>query len=281
MTFEYSVQELTGMDGTALALHSWRPSAKAQGCLFYVHGIQSHAGWLFESGPELAGRGVSTFVLDRRGSGHSGGYRADLPSADRILDDYLIGLAAARADAGNVPCTVLGQSFGGSIVGALAARPGGLDADRLIYCTPALGQQEARHGVERLAELRARTGLEAASIGLADEDYTDHDRYLQFMANDYLMLRQITARGRATMIAVEESYMGRGAETSVPVHLVRNASDPIIALDVAERVLERLHGSYDTVTFPVHRHYIEFSAARREYWKWLAGVTVSRRRDPV
>jgi alpha-beta hydrolase superfamily lysophospholipase len=273
------VVQVAGADGTPLALHSWSPPepVASRGLLFYIHGIQSHAGWLFETGPDLARRGVVTAALERRGSGRSGGMRGDLPSARTILDDYRAGLEAVRTSWPALPVTVLGQSFGGSILAALVAD--GLAADRVVYCAPALGQQRARHSAARLAEVRALTGLEHSPIGLADEDYTDLARYLEFMANDPLMLRQLTARSRATMVELEQSYLGRRAGTSAPVHLARPEQDPIIALDEAEMVLRTLHGSVETATFATRHHYLEFTSTRRDYWDWLADLVLPAERD--
>jgi alpha-beta hydrolase superfamily lysophospholipase len=261
-------------DGTPLTLHRWTPEDSApRALLYYVHGIQSHAGWLFETGPELARRGVACYALDRRGSGRSGGVRGDLPSAATITADYLRGLRTARAEQPGLPVTVLGQSFGASIVAAMAGA-GAIAADRLIYCTPALGQQRARHGTDGLKELLELTGLDYAPIGLADEDYTDEPRYLEFMANDNLMLRQLTARARATMAELELSYIDKRARREPTVHFVRTEVDPIIRIDAAEQALGDLHGTFGTVAFPITRHYIEFSHARRAYWDWLADVVV-------
>jgi alpha-beta hydrolase superfamily lysophospholipase len=272
----YSVWEIPSADGTPLALHCWAPSepSNAIGVLYYVHGIQSHAGWLFETGPALARGGVITYVLDRRGSGRSGGLRGDLPSAQIVTDDYLYGLRAVRHDWPDLPATVLGQSFGASIVAALAAS-GSLAVDRLIYCTPALGQQRARHGAEGMVKILKLTGLERSPIALDDADYTDQERYLEFMANDHLMLRQLTDRGRATMVQLEQSYLEREATSTASVHFVRTTHDPIIAIDEAERMLRRLHQKISVVTFPIKQHYIEFSPVRRDYWDWLTRMVVS------
>lgn len=270
------VRELAADDGPPLALHRWAPAEQSavRAVLYYVHGIQSHAGWLFETGPELARRGVVTYALDRRGSGRSGGVRGHLPSAATITGDYLRALRFTQAEQPGLPVTVLGQSFGGSIVAALAAT-GDLAVDRLVYCTPALGQQRARHGADRLTELLELTGLEHSPIALDDEDYTDQPAYLEFMANDDLMLRQLTARGRATMVELELSYLEVQAQVDTPVHFVRTDADPIIALDEAQRVLADMYGTFSTITFPISRHYIEFSHARRDYWDWLADTVAA------
>jgi alpha-beta hydrolase superfamily lysophospholipase len=269
----YELLETVSADGTPLALHRWAPPTRSatRGVLYYVHGIQSHAGWLFETGPELARRGVLTYALDRRGSGRSGGIRGDLRSAWVITEDYLAGLRAARRETPELPLTVLGQSFGASIVAALVAA-GPLPADRLVYCTPALGQQRVRHDKETLTGLLELNGTEYTPIALDDEDYTDQSRYLEFMANDHLMLRQITERSRASMVELEKFYLDHRAMVATPVHLARVETDPIIALDAAERVLGELHGTFSTITFPIAQHYVEFSSARRDYWDWLAEI---------
>ncbi len=57
-------------DGIKLALHSWL-SQKPKAILFFVAGMHSHAGWLFEAGPYFADRSISVFCLDRRGTGIS------------------------------------------------------------------------------------------------------------------------------------------------------------------------------------------------------------------
>lgn len=259
-------------DATPLALHCWTPPGGVGllGVLFYVHGIQSHAGWLFETGPELAARGVVTCVLDRRGSGQSGGHRGDLPTADIVVSDYRLGLAAVRLRFPGLAVTALGQSFGASVLAAAAV--GGLTADQLVYCTPALGQQLARHGPARAAEIAQLDGLGYSAIALVDEDYTDDRRYLEFMANDHLMLRQLTDRSRATMVELERRYVESSIDTGVPVHLVRVEHDPIIDLDTAAVVAARLHGPVRITTLSARRHYVEFSPYRRDYWDWICGV---------
>lgn len=276
MNTSYSLSTFPGSDGTSLALHSWAPPSQVPitGVVFYVHGIQSHAGWLLETGPSLAQRGITTYALDRHGSGRSDGTPGDLPSAQVIVDDYWLGLAHVKARHEELPLTVLGQSFGASIVASMAMS-GLSEADQLVYCTPALGQQHARHSAEFLEELRNLTGEEYWPLGFVDEEYTAIPRYLELMANDHLMLRQITERSRATMVEIEDTYLGRVAECRIPVHLVRTLTDPIIDLKQSQAVLSTLHGEFNTVHHAENHHYIEFASSRRDYWDWLAGTVAS------
>lgn len=259
---------LTAADGTALALHRWTTPG-ANSAVFYIHGIQSHAGWLFETGPELNARGIDVYALDRRGSGRSEGPRGHLPSADLVLDDYARALAAVAAQVGGPGPVVLGQSLGGSVLAALwCSRE--LPVRRLVLCAPALGQQRARHAPTALAERRGRAGTAPQPVGLADGDYTDLPRYRAFLAADPLMLREVTSAMQATLVHLEDLYVTGAPRTPLPVDLAVPAHDPIIDLWAARTTLQRLTSAVHEEVFATDRHYLEFTPARTAYWDWLA-----------
>ncbi|MGH4029081.1 alpha/beta hydrolase [Actinomycetota bacterium Odt1-20B] len=269
--------ELTAADGTVLSLRTWLPDGPARAAVVYVHGIQSHSGWLFETGPELAARGVAVHAADRRGSGTSTGPRGHLPSAEQVLDDYARLLADVRAHAPGIPLTVVGQSFGGSVLAALVTRDLVPADARLVFCAPALGQQRARQDSGALAALRTGGGLATTPLSLTDADYTDVTEYLDFMANDSLMVRQITASTRSVMVWLEDVYMRGGTwdeRVTGPVHFVRPGHDAIIDLDTSWTVLSGLTRHATPVELPGSAHYVEFSADRHTYWDWLAATAI-------
>ncbi|UYM22854.1 alpha/beta fold hydrolase [Streptomyces albus] len=193
----------------SLALHTWDDGRPGLADLFYVHGLQSHAGWLFETGPALLERGVRLTVLDRRGSGASSGSRGHVPDARTVLDDYgsALGRVAAAAPG---PVTLLGQSFGGSLVAALVASGQVPDGTRLVLCAPALGQQRARLDQAARDRVRRARGTSLSVVRLEDEQYTEHPGYLRLMANDGLMVRSVTDSFRAAMVETEDLYVEAG-----------------------------------------------------------------------
>ncbi|MFE9926452.1 alpha/beta hydrolase [Streptomyces sp. NPDC005774] len=264
----HTTHTLTASDGVALTLHGWTVPGAAT-ALFYFHGIQSHAGWLWETGPELNARGIDVYALDRRGSGRSAGLRGHLPSADLVLSDYTRALEAVAERVGGTGPVALGQSLGGSLLAALWCT-GELPVGRLVLCAPALGQQRARHTPAALAERRARAGTTPQPVGLADGDYTGLARYREFMASDPLMLREVTSATQATLVRLEDLYATGTPRTPLRVDLAVPEHDPIIDLRAARATLRRLTSDVHEEVFAANRHYLEFTDARTAYWDWLA-----------
>ncbi|MEU6115113.1 alpha/beta fold hydrolase [Streptomyces sp. NPDC047117] len=262
--------EMTAADGTPLVMRRWL-ATEARAALFYLHGIQSHSGWLWETGPFLAERGIEVYALDRRGSGASGGPRGHLPSAGTVLDDYAAALDLVHELTDGMPVTAVGQSLGGSVLAALCAtRETGLSG--AIFCAPALGQQRHRHGPAGLARMRLLSGTETTPVNLKDEQYTELPRYLSFMAHDPLMLRAVTHQSRATFVALEDSY--RSAVLSLPAALLLPSEDSIIHIGRTCEVMRGLAPHAAVRTFAANSHYVEFSEVRTEYWHCVQEMAI-------
>jgi len=262
--------------GESLALHTWNDGRPDLIDLFYIHGLQSHAGWLVETGPALLERGVRLTALDRRGSGLSTGRRGHLDDARLALDDYASVLARV-AGAADGPITVIGQSFGASLLAAMVATGRVPKLTRIVLCAPALGQQRARmDDVTRDMVLR-RGGDGVSVVEIEDEQYTSMPEYLRMMANDALMVRALTEGFRAAMVEVENLYVAAGTEpwSSHRVCVALPERDAIIDQQASLRMLETLAPHAQIRKFPTNSHYLEFTAVRAEYWDWLAEVTLA------
>lgn len=259
----------------SLALHTWGDTSAELSDVFYVHGLQSHAGWLFETGPALLDRGVRLTALDRRGSGRSPGRRGHLDDAAALLDDYAAALAAL-ADTATAPITVVGQSFGGSVLAALVATGRVPESAAVVLCAPALGQQRARMDAAALDIRRLHKGSGYTVVRIEDEQYTDVPEYLRVMANDGLMVRSLTDSFRSVMVEIEDLYVtgGAGPWSDRDVFVALPAADSIIDQAASLAVLEDLAPHARLREFPTTSHFLEFTPARTGYWDWLAGLTV-------
>ncbi|WP_405822474.1 lysophospholipase [Streptomyces sp. NBC_01390] len=267
------------VDGVGLALHLWRPRGETKGAVFYFHGLQSHAGWLWEVGPQFADNDIAFFVLDRRGSGISGGERRDVPDVETIVADYVAAITHTRELIGDdVPLTLFGHCLGGSFLAALLHHPDfAVRYDATVFCSTWLGRLHAVLDDEERAALAAETGTEPWDAGLRSADFTDEPRYQEFIDNDDLAARTLTRRSRAVLLALERLYLdpGRPRLPDVPAAFVSGLTDPIIDLDATREVFQGLFADGGlAVQFPTDRHYLFYTDAGRALVDWTSTHTL-------
>jgi alpha-beta hydrolase superfamily lysophospholipase len=265
--------------GTDLALHLWRPRGETKGAVFYFHGLQSHAGWLWEVGPQFADNDIAFFVLDRRGSGISGGERQDVPDVGTILADYVTAISHVRELIGDdVPLTLFGHCLGGSFLAALLHHPDfTVRYDATVFCSTWLGRLHAVLGDDERAALAAETGTEPWDAGLRSTDFTDDPRYREFIDNDDLAARTLTRRSRAVLLALEELYLSpdRPQLPDVPAAFVSGLTDPIVDLDATREVFQDLFCDGGLlVQFPTDRHYLFYTDVSRSLVDWTSTHTL-------
>jgi len=263
---------LTSDDGLKLKVNVWA-STKPVATLLYIHGIQSHSEWLFETGPFLASKGINVVAMDRRGSGGSEGERGHSDNADLILRDYRLAWQYAAQLYEHLPFIVLGQSFGGSILAALACRYP-MRADAIIFSAPALGQQRSRHDLYKLNQLRAIKGQERMPLGIRDAEYSSDDKYLRFIANDGDVNRNITSSMASCLVELEDIYFDNRLclqRIKCPVHLIKPLHDSIIDMRTSREVLAR-HIDIIEHEIDTFSHYMEFSSKRYDLWKSIRAI---------
>lgn len=102
-------------DGETLFLRRWNPdrviSGKSEMAILILHGITAHSGAYDMAGEPFSQSGYTTFGLDYRGHGLSGGNRGDAPSLDRWVNDMAETVAFIK-DLGFPEVVVLGHSLG-------------------------------------------------------------------------------------------------------------------------------------------------------------------------
>lgn len=256
-------------DGIALALHHWRAAAP-RAVVCYVHGTQSHAGWMFETGPALAAHGCTVYALDRRGSGASSGRRGDVESHRQWCDDYLGVLADVRARHRELPLLLVGQSFGGAIAAGVAYDPRA-EHDALLLVAPLLVPKPG-------PPWQGRPEGEPIAVTVPDDWYTSDPRYLAFMASDSLMVRALTPRFHRARAELAEATLARGAPLADrPCALILPRRDRIVDLVRAREVFDQLAGGRGIVIeLPTEDHFIEFSPCRSILWHLEAAFAETR-----
>ncbi|MDH6112522.1 alpha-beta hydrolase superfamily lysophospholipase [Kitasatospora sp. MAP12-15] len=263
--------------GTELALHLWRPK-NVKGAVFYFHGLQSHAGWLWEVGPQFAANDIAFFTLDRRGCGISGGERSELADADSVLGDYLAALRTVREMIGDdIPLNLFGHCLGGSFLAALL-HDERLDVryDSAVFCSTWLGRLHSTLSADQRRTLAAEQRTDLWDAGLQSADFTDHPKYREYIDQDDLATRYLTLRSRRTLLELEDRYLNSSRVLpGVPTAYVSGLVDPVIDLASARHAFNELvDGRGSLLQFPTDKHYLFYTDVRAELVNWASAFTM-------
>jgi alpha-beta hydrolase superfamily lysophospholipase len=268
MAEPYSCTQLQRGD-ISLALHTWT-STQPTTVVFYVHGTQSHAGWLFETGPALARMGCVLYALERRGSGKSEGPRGDVTSFRVWIDDYIDAMTQVRARHPGLPMLLHGQSFGGAIALGIACDPRA-SHDAMTLSAPLIAP---RIGFDLWKDI---PDDQAVRMPSPDEWFTTDPRYLEFIRQDTLMCRRITRRFQQARLDLAQHYMSLTAPVAnKPAAMILPQTDPMLDLASVRDVFRQVTGNQGIVIeLPATDHYIEFTSARQLQWRIQASFAAA------
>lgn len=262
---ERSIEYLT-MEGGNLALHAWTPETP-KAAVFYFHGLQSHAGWLWEAGCQFAENDVAFFALDRRGCGISDGPRGELAPVDQMLADYRSAIRTVRAKVGDsIPLGLFGHCLGGSYLAALLADPAfDTEFESLIFCSAWLGKIHHTLPPQKIQAMLREQSDELWDAGLKAEDFSDQRRYVDFIGNDVLATRQIKASSRARLVEMEMMYLyQKELSRNTPSIYISGYEDPVVNLECAKKQYLSLFGDQgETLELATNKHYLLYTSVRQ------------------
>src|SRR5437764_6735523 len=104
---------LTAPDGTTLVYDEYEAAAP-RGVVLALHGWSDHAGRWRDVGERLRDAGYSSYLLELRGHGRSGGRRGHLARFSQLLGDLQAFRRVVRRRTDR-PQLLLGTSFGGLV----------------------------------------------------------------------------------------------------------------------------------------------------------------------
>lgn len=218
---------ITTSDGKILFLRRWNPDsiepAKKDIAILLFHGITAHSGAYEMGGKPLAAGGYTTFGLDYRGHGLSGGNRGDSPNKDRWIADlaesvkYIKGLGYPKV-------IVLGHSLGvASAICAANAVPSEISGIILLS-----GAYEGRKGLTQPPTLFEKTKILASSIFRPSYQAVEYYRKGMTGTQDSLFNFKYTLRF-LTMLNVKELRLPQNLQ--IPVLVGIGDKDELFAID--------------------------------------------------
>src|SRR6185437_718744 len=269
-------------EGVELALHSWLP-VNADAAIFYFHGLQSHAGWLWEVGAQFASKNIAFFVLDRRGSGISGGTRNEIADAKTTLKDYSTTISYVRNLIGDeIPLSLFGHCLGGSFLAALMHHTlFTTHFDSAVFFSTWLGKLHRTLSINERAKLMNNDNKNMWDAELKATDFTDITQYTNFIEQDDLAIRTISQNSRKVLLDLESIYINGNSYKfeTLPLAYISGKFDPIINLEDAHNAFsEYMSGIHTKISFPTNKHYLFFTNTRNNTVNWVSNFILSNQK---
>jgi len=281
---EQTIQTLAARDGAALPYRLFPAAGQPRGALVYLHGIQSHGGWYVDTADEVARRGYSMYLTDRRGSGASTEPRGYFQDREQLVGDVREFVDLARDEHPGLPIFLVGGCWG--------ARPGvtfALEAQDelagLILISPALAAKVDLTAPEKMkvivgGTLRPRSKVR---IPLSPELFTRNPKWLQFIREDPLVLHEV-ATSFFLKQALWDKWIAKQNGLRLPLLLLQSGRDEIVDVPKVRAWFEGQESEDKRyVLYPEFDHLLDFEDERGRYWDdlvdWLNEHAPARTRE--
>jgi alpha-beta hydrolase superfamily lysophospholipase len=204
--------QFTTQDGEILFLRRWDsdsvPGKKSLAVLIF-HGITAHSGAYDMAGKPISAGGYTTFGLDYRGHGLSGGNRGDSPGKERWIADLAEAVRYIKS-LGFSQVIILGHSLGvASAICAANAIPKEISGLVLLS-----GAYEGKKGVSSQPTFFEKTKIVASSVFRPSFQAVEYYRKGMIVTKDSLFNLRYTLRF-LTMLDVKELRLP--ATLNIPV----------------------------------------------------------------
>ena len=237
-----------------------------------THGIQSHAGWFFQSAEFLADRGHPVYAFDRRGSGRSDAERGHCESFMELVDEVAVVAGRACEASGRRQVHVVGHCYGAIPAAAFAcAQPSKLAS--LVLSTPGIHTFSDLTPRQKLSLLRGMlTGRTVRfPVPLAPDLLSDIPSYVECVKNDSLALNEATGSLYLETVRARRWIRRRMGALTIPVFMASAAADRIANNRKNAHFFQRIpsrdkrHRVYENAI-----HVLEFSRERDAYFDDLS-----------
>ena len=230
---------ITTTDGETLFLRQWTPDsippAKKGIAVLIFHGFTAYSGPYAMAGIPISAAGYTTFGLDYRGHGLSGGNRGDTPGKDRFIADLAESVKYVES-LGFSKVVVLGHSLGvASAICATDAVPN--EVAGLILLS---GAYEGRKGLSNPPSLLQKTRILASSIVRPSYPAVEYYRDGMTVSPDTLFNFRYTLRF-LTMMDVKQLRLPK--DLNIPVLVGVGDKDELFEVDKVRAFYDSIPGN--------------------------------------
>jgi acylglycerol lipase len=233
-TYPGAHHQFTTTDGETLFLRRWNPDTvdlkKKDIAVLLFHGITAHSGAYDMAGKPISAGGYTTFGLDYRGHGLSGGNRGDNPGKERWIADLAESVRYVKS-LGFSKVIVLGHSLGVASAFCVAnAIPNELAGIILLS-----GAYEGRKGLSDPPTLFYKTRILASSIFRPSYQAIEYYRKGMTVTKDTLFNFRYTLRF-VSMLDVKTLRLPQGL--NIPVLVGAGDKDELFEVEKVKELYD-------------------------------------------
>ena len=233
-----SERSFDGIGGVRIVYDVWTPDGDPRGVVVLCHGYAEHARRYDHVAQRFGEAGLTTYALDLRGHGRSGGKRVYLRNIGEYTADFhtLVGIAADEHP--QLPLIVVGHSMGGGVVFAYGVEHPG-DYTAMVLSGPAVYAQD---GVSPLMITVAKLvggilpGLPVEQLP-TEAVSRDPEVVAAYLADPMVHHGRLPAGIAKALIAVGESMPQRASALEAPLLVVHGEQDKLIPVAGSHRLL--------------------------------------------
>ncbi|MDZ4720023.1 MAG: alpha/beta hydrolase [Roseiflexaceae bacterium] len=250
MTITHTDGTITGNNGMALFMQSWRP-AQPRAVVALAHGLGEHSGRYGNLITELNARDYAVYAIDHRGHGRSPGQRAYIDSWEDFRAGIRALIAYIHTSEPDLPVFLIGHSLGGLIaLNYVLHEPGTLHG--IIASAPALSSDGLSPVLALLSKLLSRI---APTFSLQSKlplsGISRDPAAQQAYATDPLVSKVGTPRLATESFAAIAWTNAHAGDLKLPLLIIHGEADPIVPPESSARFIANA-GSADKqrITYP-------------------------------
>ena len=241
-----------------------------------MHGLESHAGWFWQSGEFLVSIGHPTYIIDRRGSGRSAEPRGDCKSYHDILEDIRSVADFVRQKHNCEKVILFGHCFG-AIPSVIFSMQNPALIEALVLSTPAIFTHADLNIEEKIKVLSSQFTGSTTMIPTPVGDpmlFTSDEQYLDFIRKDKLKLKTASTRLFWQILNARIYIQTHMKRLTVPVLMTTAGKDEIC--DNKKNInffnhIGSLNKTY--INYPNAVHILEYSPDKQRFFddlkNWL------------
>jgi len=234
-----------------------------------LHGLQSHSGWFVQSAAFIASLGHPVYAIDRRGSGLSAETRGDCRDFREMINDVRTVARHAMEKHHVERVHVMGHCFGAIPAAAFACAEPDMLASVILPTPGIFTKTDLTMGQKfRVAVDQLGRPTRYLSVPLETTDFTELDRYQDFIASDPMALRAATTSFYWNVARARKYVTKHIGGITCPVWMGISGQDPIVDNDTVRKWFDRLPAQdKELVVFPGARHILEFSPEKEAFFE--------------